>query len=73
MPKNGWLGQFAGLRRGLMKKSRDVFEVGLIPQCKLRGRTQEILWVDEGLENNVATAMLKSWVQKEQIIQKIFL
>ena len=28
----------------------------------------KILWVEEDWENNVTTAMLKSWVRKEQII-----
>ena len=28
------------------------------------------MWVEENWENNVTTAMLKSWIRKEQIIQK---
>ena len=33
----------------------------------------EIMCVEENWENSVTTAMLKSWVQKEQIIQNIYL
>ena len=33
----------------------------------------KILRVEEDWQNNVTTAMLKSWVRKEQIIQNIYL
>ena len=32
-----------------------------------------MLWVEENWEKNVATAMLKSWIRKEQLIQNIYL
>ena len=38
-----------------------------------QGLTLEILWVEENWENNVTTAMLKSWIWQEQIVQNIYL
>ena len=40
-------------------------------RCRLVGRTQEILWVEEDWGSNVTTVTLKSLVRKEQPIRNI--
>ena len=45
----------------------------LIKKCSLAGAYLKIPWVEEDWQNNVTTAMLKSLVRKEQIMQNIYL